>query len=99
MALTKAPEHVQAEARFSTPKAASHFDRRRIPFLACEVILLALAVSELWIHLQVLPQRLALPFQVDYEEGNILTALVRIAHGMSPYPDPHALPNVLNPYG
>ena len=43
--------------------------------------------------------RASLPYQLDYEEGNILNAAVRIAHGLSPYPDPHAFPNALNPYG
>jgi len=40
-----------------------------------------------------------LPFQLDYEEGNILNAGVRIVHGLTPYPDPRAYPNALNPYG
>lgn len=40
-----------------------------------------------------------LPFELNYEEGNILNAALRITHGLSPYPDPHAFPNVLNPYG
>lgn len=40
-----------------------------------------------------------LPFQLDYEEGNILNAAVRIDAGKSAYPDPHAYPNALNPYG
>jgi dolichyl-phosphate-mannose-protein mannosyltransferase len=40
-----------------------------------------------------------LPFQLDYEEGNILNAAVRLDSGQSVYPDPHAYPNALNPYG
>jgi hypothetical protein len=40
-----------------------------------------------------------LPFQLDYEEGNILNAGVRIVHGLTPYPDPGSYPNALNPYG
>lgn len=39
------------------------------------------------------------PMQLDYEEGNILNAGLRIAHGLNPYPDPHSWPVVLNPYG
>jgi hypothetical protein len=42
---------------------------------------------------------IAAAFQYDYEEGNILNALLRITHGSTPYPDPHALPNIINPYG
>ena len=44
-------------------------------------------------------QRATLPYQIDYEEGNILNAAVRITHGLSPYPNPHALPSIINPYG
>jgi len=40
-----------------------------------------------------------LPFQLDYEEGNILNAAVRLDAGETAYPDPHAYPNALNPYG
>jgi hypothetical protein len=39
------------------------------------------------------------PVQLDYEEGNILNAGLRIAHGLTPYPDPHGWPIVFNPYG
>jgi len=39
------------------------------------------------------------PFQLDYEEGNILNAAVRLDAGETAYPDPHAYPNALNPYG
>ncbi|HEU0207542.1 MAG TPA: hypothetical protein VFQ78_01050 [Candidatus Udaeobacter sp.] len=39
------------------------------------------------------------PMQYDYEEGNILNAGLRIVHGLTPYPDPHGWPIILNPYG
>src|SRR4051812_15006781 len=71
-------------------------DRR----LVTAVPLIPLAAVALWriFHFfSTLPIRA--PFQYDYEEGNILNALVRITQGATPYPDPHALPNVINPYG
>jgi hypothetical protein len=37
--------------------------------------------------------------QLDYEEGNILNAGLRITQGLTPYPDPHGWPIVLNSYG
>ena len=40
-----------------------------------------------------------LPFQLDYEEGNILNAAVRLDAGHTAYPDPGVYPNALNPYG
>lgn len=39
------------------------------------------------------------PVQLDYEEGNILNAGLRIVQGLTPYPDPRAWPLALNPYG
>jgi hypothetical protein len=44
-------------------------------------------------------RRVQFPHQNDYEEGNVLNAAVRINHGLTPYPDPHGWPVVLNPYG
>lgn len=41
----------------------------------------------------------AKPFQLNYGEGPLLGVAVRVAHGMSCYPDPHALPYMINPYG
>lgn len=39
------------------------------------------------------------PFQIDYEEGNILNAALRINAGLTPYPPPGSWPVVLNCYG
>ena len=39
------------------------------------------------------------PYQLDYEEGNILNAAVRINAGLTPYPPPQSWPVVLNSYG
>ena len=44
-------------------------------------------------------RRAGIPFQLEYEEGNILNAGFRILHGASPYPFPGSFPYVLNPYG
>ena len=72
----------------------------RTLFLRCCAVILACAAGfaavlntfDAW-HLA------GLPFEMNYEEGNILNAALRIVNGLSPYPDPHAFPNVLNPYG
>ena len=71
----------------------------RWAFLVCELLVLGWVARDLWQHVAAVRQHVGLPFQVDYEEGNILNALVRISHGLTPYPDPHAIPNILNPYG
>lgn len=70
-------------------------DRRTI--LAMQMILAGIAFWRVWRFFADLP--IAAPFQYDYEEGNILNALLRITQGHTPYPDPHALPNIINPYG
>ena len=61
--------------------------------------ILVTAAIQAYQHARQLLPMITARFQFDYEEGNILNALNRILHGLSPYPDPHALPNVLNPYG
>src|ERR1051325_9675130 len=70
-------------------------DRRA--FVALELELAFVALWRIWHFFAELP--IAKPFQFDYEEGNILNALLRIRQGTTPYPDPHTLPNVINPYG
>ncbi|MGI9101678.1 MAG: hypothetical protein ACR2IF_04450 [Terriglobales bacterium] len=93
---TATPEKAQTapEVRFNAP---SRWPRAAV--LLCELALLAFVVRQLWWRAAELARHLSAPFQFDYEEGNILNALARIAHGLSPYPDPRAFPNVLNPYG
>ncbi len=44
-------------------------------------------------------RRLTLLYQVEYTEGNVLDAAVRIIHGGTPYPPYGHLPYVANPYG
>ncbi len=72
------------------------FSRIRL-LVALELALVLLLVIRAWQFFIELP--IASTYQQDYEEGNILNALVRITHGATPYPDPHALPNIINPYG
>lgn len=43
--------------------------------------------------------RARVSYQLNYEEGNILNTADRILQGLSPYPDPHGWPSVINPYG
>jgi len=58
-----------------------------------------LAFICLIIRLKYLYGRTLVPFQLDYEEGNILNAALRLLHGATPYPDPRTFPYILNPYG
>ena len=98
MVLTKAPEADQAEARDSTATPPRIW-WERLTFLVCQFLVLGWVARDLWQHVAAVRRHVGLPFQVDYEEGNILNALARITHGLTPYPDPHAIPNILNPYG
>ncbi len=69
----------------------SHKLRRALPLLiglACLAIRLAYSY-----------ERAAFPFQVDYEEGNILNAASRIVHRLTPYPASGSFPYTLNCYG
>jgi hypothetical protein len=92
---TTAPEQKVAPVRAETAKPRWE----RAWLLLCELAVLAWVARAVLLEAIAMPSRIAAPFQFDYEEGNILNALSRITHGLSPYPDPHAFPNVLNPYG
>jgi hypothetical protein len=71
---------------------------RKLAHLSLIVLATTAVVCSVWALVTVV-ERASLPYQVDYEEGNILNAAVRTTHGLSPYPDPHTLPSVINPYG
>ena len=43
--------------------------------------------------------RARFPLELNYEEGNILNAGLRVLRGSTPYPDPASFPYLLNPYG
>lgn len=70
----------------------------RISRLALVLLLAASAGCGLW-AIAVSYQRTLIRHTVDYEEGNVLNAAVRINQGLTPYPDPNSWPVVLNPYG
>jgi hypothetical protein len=89
----------QAQAETVARSAKPRIVWQRIVFVVCELLVLGWVARDLLIHAAAIRLHVGLPFQVDYEEGNILNALARITHGLTPYPDPHAIPNVLNPYG
>jgi len=72
---------------------------QRALYLAFYLFLLCCAFYAVPLDVVYGVQRSAIPYQLDYEEGNILNAGLRINHGLTPYPDPHAFPNALNPYG
>jgi 4-amino-4-deoxy-L-arabinose transferase-like glycosyltransferase len=62
--------------------------------LICGVLLLCVLVRLKFAYL-----RAATTFQLDYEEGNVLNAALRITNGMTPYPAAGSFPYVINPYG
>src|SRR6266581_4726916 len=70
--------------------------QRQEPF---QTTLLFVAIVCLSIIVHYAFARASTPFQIDYEEGNILNAGARLTHGQTPYPDPRIFPYVVNPYG
>jgi len=44
-------------------------------------------------------RRAALPFEIDYEEGNVLDAAVRMLQHQTPYSPPGSFPYAVHPYG
>ena len=63
------------------------------------VLVSGLAVVGLTLRLLMACHAAAFPYQLDYEEGNILNAANRIVHAETPYPEPGSFPYILNPYG
>ena len=64
-----------------------------------EFALLAAVIAGFLDTLRFAAYYIPLPFAVNYEEGNVLNAALRITHGLSPYPPVGGLPYVVNPYG
>ena len=63
------------------------------------LVLATSAVCSAVVTLVIMVSTARLPYQIDYEEGNVLNSAVRIVHGMPIYPAPHSWPSVINPYG
>jgi len=67
--------------------------------LALKILLLLAGFACFAVRLDCSYVRAASPFQVDYEEGNILNAASRITHGLTPYPAVGSFPYTVNCYG
>ena len=52
----------------------------------------ALTMASAWI-------RASLPWEMNYEEGNMFNAAVRLLHGAAVYPAPGSFPYIVSPYG
>lgn len=64
-----------------------------------EWVFLAIATLGCLMTLRVAIYQFAVPYQLNYEEGNILNAAVRINQGANPYPAIHPPVYVFNTYG
>ncbi|HVB34781.1 MAG TPA: hypothetical protein VNJ52_10475 [Patescibacteria group bacterium] len=64
-----------------------------------EYLLVAVVILGLLDTLRFAVYYIPLRFAVNFEEGNVLNAALRITHGQSPYPPVGGLPYVVNPYG
>lgn len=67
--------------------------------LEVQTVVIAIFILCALVRLGFAYRRAAIPFELDYEEGNILNAGLRILNGTTPYPAPGAFPYILNPYG
>jgi hypothetical protein len=64
-----------------------------------EIIFFAAVVLGCLATLWLAAQRIRLPFAVNFEEGNVLNAALRITRGGTPYPPVGNPPYVVSPYG
>jgi hypothetical protein len=98
MPLTKAPKVLRTETAVPSGRLIAPATRSPVA-LACEFILLALVGWRVITAALAIRAHARLPFQFDYGEGNVLATAVRIVQGLTPYPDPRAFPNAIDPYG
>ncbi|MBV9075785.1 MAG: hypothetical protein JOZ10_19345, partial [Acidobacteria bacterium] len=69
------------------PDIESILSNRAVSLRWCAIVLAAAGAIAALVNLIDITRLAALPFEMNYEEGNILNAGVRILHGLSPYPD------------
>ena len=67
--------------------------------LALRIFLALITAACLYLSFRCAHARLLMPFEIDYEEGNILNSGLRITQGQALYPAPGTFPYILNPYG
>jgi hypothetical protein len=70
------------------------------PLFSCvEIVLLAFVVAGCICTIRFAAYYLPVPYSLNFEEGIILNAAVRITHGQTPYPPVGGPPYVVDPYG
>src|SRR5438874_6183946 len=67
--------------------------------LAAKLFLVLTTAACLYLSFRCAHARLLMPFEIDYEEGNILNSGLRIVQGQPLYPAVGSFPYILNPYG
>ena len=67
--------------------------------LGSKIFLALLTAACLYLSFRGAHARLLMPFEIDYEEGNILNSGLRIVQGQPLYPVVGSFPYILNPYG
>jgi Dolichyl-phosphate-mannose-protein mannosyltransferase len=67
--------------------------------LAAKIFLALTTAACLYLSFRCAYARLLMPFEIDYEEGNILNSGLRIVQGQTLYPAVGSFPYILNPYG
>src|SRR5205085_5750084 len=67
-------------------------------YLVFDLLLLACALFGLRLDLVYAFQRVAIPYQLDYDEGILLEGAQRILNGTGLYLDPHRFPNAIDSY-
>ena len=80
----------------SSPKNATSLKNT---FHICNAVMAAFLLYAALASLTNAVRLARVPFQLDYEEGNVLNAGVRINAGLTPYAAAGSWPVVLNPYG
>ena len=90
---------MDSSAALTEENAGTWNESAALPSRIFSIVLNLVVILCVAIRLKIAYSRTVFPFSIDYEEGNVLNAAVRLLHHITPYPDPRSFPSILNPYG
>lgn len=94
----RATEQIDSPRSTGLP-STQPLERKPALFRTVEYLLVAVVLVGVLDTLRFAVYYIPLRFAVNFEEGNVLNAALRITRGHSPYPPVGGLPYVVNPYG
>ncbi len=95
------PETLPASVNATPNRGEGETPAPKLPAIVriSEYLLLSVVIAGCADTLRFFAFYFRVPFSLNFEEGNVLNAALRITHGLNPYPPVRGFPCVVNPYG